>query len=103
MYQDATSKQWYPATIISFCAQPRNYNITTREGVTYRKTHAHLKPYQPQNKGTEDEHFLSQFSDIEIFKTDSKKFNTVDNQAQSHTRPRSDIKPPVKLDLCSSM
>ena len=34
MYQDATSKQWYPATITSLCVQPRSYNITTREGVT---------------------------------------------------------------------
>ena len=38
MYQDATSKQWYPATITSLCVQPRSYNITTREGVTCRKT-----------------------------------------------------------------
>ena len=56
MYQDVTSKQWYPATITSLCAQPRSYNITTREGVTYRKTQVHLKPYQPQCKKTEDEH-----------------------------------------------
>ena len=34
MYQDATSKQWYLATIISLCAQTRSHNITTREGVT---------------------------------------------------------------------
>ena len=27
MYQDATSKQWYPATITSLCVQPRSYNI----------------------------------------------------------------------------
>ena len=38
MYQDATSKQWCPATITSLCAQQRSYNVTTREGVTYRKT-----------------------------------------------------------------
>ena len=44
MYQDATSKQWYPGTITSLCVQPRIYNITTREGITYRKTKAHLKP-----------------------------------------------------------
>ena len=50
MYQDATNKQWYPATITIQCAQPRIYNITTREGVTYRKTQTHLKPYQLQSK-----------------------------------------------------
>ena len=37
MYQDATSKWWYQATIISLCAQLRSYNITTREGVTIQE------------------------------------------------------------------
>ena len=48
MFQDATSKQWYPATITHLYAEPRSYNITTREGVTYRKTQAHLKACTPQ-------------------------------------------------------
>ena len=47
MYQDVTGKWWYIATITSLCVQPRSYNITTREGVTYRKTKDHLKSYQP--------------------------------------------------------
>ena len=41
MFQDVTSKQWYPATITSLCSEPRSYNITTREGVTYTKTQPH--------------------------------------------------------------
>ena len=48
MFQDATSKQWFRATITSLCFQPGSYKITTREVVTYRKTQAHLKPYIPQ-------------------------------------------------------
>ena len=56
MYQDASSKWWYPATITSLCTQQRSYNITTKEGVTYRKTQAHLMPYQPQSKKLEDKH-----------------------------------------------
>ena len=55
MYQDTTSKQWYPTTITSLCVQPRCYKMTTRDDVTYRKTQAHLKPYLPQCKKT-DEH-----------------------------------------------
>ena len=43
MYQDATSKWWYPSTIPSLCVQPISYNITTKEGVTHRKTQAHLE------------------------------------------------------------
>ena len=43
MYQDVTSKQWYPATITSLCVQARSHNITTREGVTYRKLSSSLE------------------------------------------------------------
>ena len=39
MFQDVISKWWYPATITSLCVQPRSYNITTRDGLTYRKKH----------------------------------------------------------------
>ena len=67
IYQDATSKQWYPATIISLCMQPRSHNITTREGVNYRKTQAHLKPYQLQSKKSEDEN--SDVQSIDSFLT----------------------------------
>ena len=56
MYQDVTKKQWYPVTITSLCVHPTSYSVTTREGFTYRKTQAHLKPYQLQCKKTEDEH-----------------------------------------------
>ena len=36
--------------------QPRIYNITTRDDVTYRKMQTHMKPYQLQCNKTEDEH-----------------------------------------------
>ena len=77
LYQDATSKQWYLATITSLCAQPRSYNITTRDDVTYRKN-------------------------MQTLKANCKQFDSVkskNNQVQSHSRPKRDIKPPVKLDL----
>ena len=50
MYQDSTSKWWYPTIITRLCKGPRSYIITTKEGVQYRKTQAHLKSYQPQGK-----------------------------------------------------
>ena len=50
MFQDSLSKRWFPATITSLCKEPRSYKITTKDGVTYRKTQAHLKSYRPQNK-----------------------------------------------------
>ena len=102
MYQDATSKWWYPPTITSLCVHPRSYNITTREGVTYRKTQVHLKPYQPQSKKSEDEHSDVQSSDMKTLKANHMQFDSVDsknNQVQSYSRPKWDIKLPVKLDL----
>ena len=44
MYQDSTNKHWYPAVIDSLCPELRSYKITTRDGITYRKTQSHLKP-----------------------------------------------------------
>ena len=48
MYQDATTKKWYPATIIKRCEEPRSYIISTEEGTQYRRTQRHLKPYYPR-------------------------------------------------------
>ena len=56
------------------------------------KTQAHLKPYQPQVKKFQDEHLL-QDNNMQTV----KKSNSANNLAQS--RPKRDIKPPVKLDL----
>ena len=99
MFKDTTSKWWFPATITSLCSEQRSYKITIKEGVTYRKTQAHLKPYNPQNKKSEDEHCLSQSSNMQTVKFSCKKCNTVDNQAQSYSRPNKDIKSLVIPDL----
>ena len=48
MYQDATTKKWYPAKITNLCDEPRSYIISTEDGTQYRKTQKHLKPYQPR-------------------------------------------------------
>ena len=55
MYQDPASKRWYPVTITKLCQEPRSYIITTKQGVQYRKTQAHLKSYQPQESTSENE------------------------------------------------
>ena len=67
MYQDSTSKCWFPATITKLYKEPRSYIITTKDGVQYRKTQAHLKPCQPQGKKNEDEH-LPQTNHIQTVK-----------------------------------
>ena len=48
IYQDTTSKKWYPAIITKWCDEPRSYIITTEDGAQYRKTQKHLKLYQPR-------------------------------------------------------
>ena len=54
MVQEPTRKRWYPAVITSLCQEPRNYKVSTTDGVTYRKMQAHLNPYRPQDKQDED-------------------------------------------------
>ena len=70
--------------------------MTTKEGVQYRKTQAHLKPYQPQDKKVEDEHLL-QNNYMQTVKTLNSKYQKIGNLAQS--QPKRDIKLPIKLDL----
>ena len=50
MMQDPTRKRWSPVVITMLCKEPRSYQVTTKEGVTYRKMQAHLKPYKPDGK-----------------------------------------------------
>ena len=76
-----------------------NDKITTKEGVTYRKTQSHLKPYSPQCKKSEDEHYTSQSSDMQTVKSNCMQYKTADNPMQSYSRPKRDIKTQVKLDL----
>ena len=82
MYQDVTSKWWNPATITSLCVHPRSYNITTREGVIYRKAQPHLKPYQTQCKKTEDEH---SDNDMWTLKANCNQFDNIKRKTTRYT------------------
>ena len=46
MYLDPVSKKWFPATIVCLVDAKRSYLIKTLDGVEYRKTQQHLKPYK---------------------------------------------------------
>ena len=87
MYQDPAAKRWFPATITKLCEEPRSYIITTKEGVQYRKTGAHLKPYHLQDKIVNSE-LMSQNNHMQIVKTLTSKQSTT-NTTQS--RPKRDI------------
>ena len=56
MFQDSISRRWFPAIITSICKEPRSYKIVAKDGITYRKTQAHLKRYKPQNNQCKDEY-----------------------------------------------
>ena len=92
MYQDPSDKRWYPVTITRLCQEPRSYLITTRQGVQYRKTQAHLKPYHSQG---EDE-LCNQEKEKWTVQCAQNYLNAT-NLAQS--RPKRDIMPPNRLDL----
>ena len=101
LYQDTTSKQWYPAIITSLCPEKRSYKIKTSDGVFYQKTQTHLKPYTPQNKNTQSTQSVSQPMAQSHHKqpvkqpmaqSDHKKSLPVNNPTQSTTsRPKRDI------------
>ena len=59
MYQDSVTKGWHAAFIASLCQEKRSYKITTSDGVVYRKTQPHLKPYTPQNNNLQSTQSVS--------------------------------------------
>ena len=95
MYQDSASKCWYPAAIESLCPKPRNYKLTTRDGITFRKTQAHLKPFTPQNKNLQSNQCVSP-----MMAQSNHILPVKQSDLQVHTsKPKGDTKSPVKLNL----
>ena len=94
MYQDSTSKHWYPAVIQSLCSEPRSYKILTRDGIVYRTTQSHLKPFTAQNKNSQSSKCVSPSVAKStpmwpVKQTECKKSSTVNNDIQVQTsRPK---------------
>ena len=85
MYQDSVTKRWFLATIKAFCPDPRSYQIMTMKGILYRQTQNHLKLYKSHQKTQKGEQ-LNQ--------------NNIDNNVNlQQSRPKRQIKIPVKLNL----
>ena len=96
MYQDTFTKIWYPAVIDSLCPEPRSYKFKTEDGVLYRKTQAHLKPYKPQNKLCEAKSSQVKKSNMQMLANEHSVKNS-NNLVQS--RPKRCVRMSVKLDL----
>ena len=93
MRQDPASKRWSPAVITRLCKEPRSYQVTTRDNVTYRKMQAHPKPYKPEVKSAQD----ATSCNMRPLEKACDKSNTNDTITKS--RHRRTIKAPVKMNL----
>ena len=93
MMQDHARKRWSPAIITRLCKEPRSYQVTKRDNVTYRKTQAHLKPYKPAFKNAQGVKSCKMWP---LEKTCDKN-NTNDTIAKS--RHRRTIRVHVKINL----
>ena len=92
MMQDPASKL-RSAVITGLCKEPRSYQVTTSDNVTYRKMQAHLKPYQPEIKSVQDAKSCNMWT---LEKTCNK---TKSNDTIANSQHRRTINAPVKLDL----
>ena len=93
MMQDPTSKRWYPVVITRLCKEPRSYQVTTKDGVTYRKMQSQLKPYKQEDKKEKE----AKKYHMQTLTNNCNKNTGNNNLPQS--RARRQVKPPVKLDL----
>ena len=86
MCQSLITKRWFPVKIKALCPELRSYQIETPEGITYRRTQNHLKPFKTQTK----EHYQKQRQKRILIQKDTKKIPPC---------PKRQIKVPVKLNL----
>ena len=93
MMQDPISKRWSPAVITRLCKEPRSYQVTTNDNVTYRKMQVHLKLYQPETKSVQDAKRCLMWPLTKICD------RTKENDGIAISQHRRTIKAPVKLDL----
>ena len=50
MCQSPITKKWFPVKIKKLCPEPRSYQVETPEGIVYRRTQNHLKPFTPSER-----------------------------------------------------
>ena len=92
MHQNPITMRWFPTSIKALCPEPKSYHIETLEGVTYRRTQNHLKPYKSHPETSRREQSIQEHSNMI-----QTSVNVSDNTNQLH--PKRQIKRPVKLNL----
>ena len=91
MCQDLSTMRWFLATIKALCPEPRSYQIDTSEGVIYRITQNHLKPYKSHWKTPRREQ-SKQNIHYKLSNTNQTPVKNNDITKQSH--PKRQIKYP---------
>ena len=92
MCQSPITKRWFPATIKALCPEPRSYQIETPEGITYRRTQNHLKPFKSPRKTQIKEQYQQQY-------LNQKRTSINEDSKKTQLCPKRQIKMPVKLNL----
>ena len=90
MCQSPVTKKWFPAKIKELCPEPRSYQVETPEGIIYRRTQNHLKPFTPSERTQINE----QCSKLPLSRTLIKP-----NSNATKQRPKRQIKAPIKPNL----
>ena len=90
MRQSPITKKWFSVKIKDICPEPRSYQVETPEGIVYRRTQNHLKPFMPSQRTQTNE----QCSKLHLKRTLIKSDSTIIQQ-----RPKRHIKVPIKLNL----
>ena len=92
MCQSPITKRWVPAKIKALCPEPRSYQIEMPEGITYRRTQYHLKPFKSSQKTQTKQQYQQKYS--------SQKRMIVNDDCQSiHARLKRQIKKTCKTQL----
>ena len=71
MYQSPITKRWFLVKIKALCPELRSYQIETPEGITYRRTQNHLKPFKLCQKTQTKEHYQKQCHKRTLLQRDS--------------------------------
>ena len=76
MCQNPITKKWFPVKIKELCPETRSYQVETPEGIVYRRTQNHLKPFMPSQRTQTNE----QCSKLHLKRTLIKSDSTVIQQ-----------------------
>ena len=85
--QDPTSKRWSPVVITTLCIEPRSYQVTIKDGMAYRKTHAHLKLYTPEDKQEQETRKYHMQTLMKNCKKNTCNNNLAQSRARRYIRP----------------